>query len=432
MFNKEVIETKRFNNELETPFLKTVPNNWKTKRIKYLLDEVNIRSKTGTEELLSLSKYRGVVKKDSLEEKSGGAESLIGYKLVNEGQLVINKMQAVNGLLAVSKLRGITSPDYSVYKVKGEEEVDIDFLTYILAQPEYLTEFKRRVTGVMEGFIRLYTDDLFDIKVAFPSVDYQRKIVRFLERKTSQIDDAINLKQKQIELLKERKEIIIQNALINGLDSSVSRKNSDIEWLGELPSHWKLRKVKHLFQLVMEPAEKNNEHELLSIYAAIGVRPRKDLAEKGNKASTTDGYWLVEKGDVIVNKLLAWMGAIGLSEYQGVTSPAYDILRPSVDMEPLFYHYLFRMKQCSVELKKHSRGIMDVRLRLYFDKFGSLYVPYPPIDEQKKIIKFIQRHVSKLDKSEQIFQSQIDQFKEYRASLINSALSGKIKIQELT
>jgi type I restriction enzyme S subunit len=74
------------------------------------------------------------------------------------------------------------------------------------------------------------------------------------------------------------------------------------------------------------------------------VRPRKDLEEKGNKASTTDGYWLVKKGDIIVNKLLAWMGAIGLSEFEGVTSPAYDILRPSVDMDAFFYHYdIFRL-----------------------------------------------------------------------------------------
>ena len=104
-------------------------------------------------------------------------------------------------------------------------------------------------------------------------------------------------------------------------------KPSGIEWLGDVPAHWELRATKRLFQLIVEPAPDDNDYELLSIYTEIGVRPRKDLEAKGNKATTTDGYWTVQKGDLIVNKLLAWMGAIGVSDYDGVTSPAYDILR---------------------------------------------------------------------------------------------------------
>ena len=90
--------------------------------------------------------------------------------------------------------------------------------------------------------------------------------------------------------------------------------------------------------MIIEPAPKNNNHELLSLYTDIGVKPRAELEERGNKASTTDGYWLVKRGDIVVNKLLAWMGAIGISNYDGVTSPAYDILRAirPIDLEPLF------------------------------------------------------------------------------------------------
>ena len=175
------------------------------------------------------------------------------------------------------------------------------------------------------------------------------------------------------------------------------------------------------------PESIKSHHELLSIYTDIGVKPRKELEEKGNKASTTDGYWLVKKGDFIVNKLLAWMGAIGLSEYEGVTSPAYDILRPSRPLEGMFYHYLFRTKACSAELKRHSRGIMDMPLRLYFDKFGDVMAPYPPEEEQKQIIGHIGQESAKIDKAI-TFQQQIDKLKEYRATLINSAVTGKIKV----
>jgi type I restriction enzyme, S subunit len=91
-------------------------------------------------------------------------------------------------------------------------------------------------------------------------------------------------------------------------------QSTEEDWLGDIPQHWQFLRTKSIFRLVAEPAPKNNDEELLSVYSDIGVKPRRELEERGNKASTTDGYWLVKKGDIIVNKLLAWMGAIGLSD----------------------------------------------------------------------------------------------------------------------
>lgn len=409
-------------------WLGKIPSNWNIKRFKFLLNEINDRSDSGDEVLLSLSKYKGVIPKDTLDERSGGAASLVGYKRVYKNHLVINKMQAVNGLLAISQLDGITSPDYSVYKSKCENISNINFIGYLLLQPEYLAEFKRRVTGVMEGFIRLYTDDLFDIPAIVPSIEEQQCIVDFLDQKTAQIDAAIAIKEQQITLLKERKQILIQQAVTQGLDPTVPMKNSGVEWIGEIPAHWEMKKVKHLFRMIMESSEKNNNHELLSVYTDIGVKPRRELEERGNKASTTDGYWFVKKGDIVVNKLLAWMGAIGLSEYDGVTSPAYDILRPKVEMNGYFYHFLFRSDFCSSELKRHSRGIMDMRLRLYFDKFGLVEVPYPSATEQNKIINFLNINLIKVDESIDLIRQQIEKLREYKTTLINSAVTGKIRV----
>jgi type I restriction enzyme S subunit len=200
-------------------------------------------------------------------------------------------------------------------------------------------------------------------------------------------------------------------------------KDSGVEWLGEVPEHWEVRRVKSIFRMVMEPAPKDNSEELLSIYTHIGVEPRKDLEEKGNKASTTDGYWRVKVGDMIVNKLLAWMGAIGLSKYEGVTSPAYDILRPSVPAAGWYYHYLFRTKSCTSELKRHSRGIMDMRLRLYFDKFGDVLVPYPPLDEQDRIVAFLDQKTAEIDALIAKKQRQIELLDEQKAILINRAVT---------
>lgn len=200
-------------------------------------------------------------------------------------------------------------------------------------------------------------------------------------------------------------------------------KDSGVEWLGQVPTHWHVTRIKNLFRLVMDFAPKNNNEELLSVYTDIGVKPRKELEERGNKASTTDGYLFVQKGDIVVNKLLAWMGAIGLSEYNGVTSPAYDILRPKVPMISKFYHNMFRMPVFSSELKKHSRGIMDMRLRLYFDKFGDVLVPSPPFEEQTAIIQFLDQKTAEIDQAIAIKEQQIALLNERKQIVIQKAVT---------
>lgn len=200
-------------------------------------------------------------------------------------------------------------------------------------------------------------------------------------------------------------------------------KDSGVDWLGEIPSDWELLKVKNIFRLVMKFAPKNNDCELLSVYTDIGVKPRKELEERGNRATTTDGYLIVEKGDIVVNKLLAWMGAIGLSDYDGVTSPAYDILKPKIPIEGIFYHLLFRSPQCTSELRRYSRGIMDMRLRLYFDKFGDVVVPYPNIEVQKKIVSFLAKKTTQIDQAIALKQQQIEKLGEYKQIVIQNAVT---------
>lgn len=202
-----------------------------------------------------------------------------------------------------------------------------------------------------------------------------------------------------------------------------SYKESGVEWLGEVPHCWDVKKVKNIFHLIVEPAAKNNQCELLSVYTDIGVKPRAELEERGNKASTTDGYWIVKKGDIVVNKLLAWMGAIGLSEYDGVTSPAYDILRPYKKINGKFFHYLFRTPLCLSEFKKNSRGIMDMRLRLYFEELGNIYIPFPSYPEQQKIAQFLDDKTAKIDQAVDLVEKQIALLKEHKQILIQNAVT---------
>ena len=179
----------------------------------------------------------------------------------------------------------------------------------------YLQAIKDLLISLGSGttFLEVTKGTLVSVKIPLPPLSEQAQIADFLDRKTGQIDELIHLKERRIGLLQEQRTALINQAVTKGLDPNVEMKPSGVEWIGRIPKDWEMINTKYLFRLVTEPAPKNNDYELLSIYTNIGVKPRKELEQKGNRATTTDGYWLVKKGDFIVNKLLAWMGAIGLS-----------------------------------------------------------------------------------------------------------------------
>ncbi|MBF0231120.1 MAG: restriction endonuclease subunit S [Desulfamplus sp.] len=200
-------------------------------------------------------------------------------------------------------------------------------------------------------------------------------------------------------------------------------KDSGVEWLGQIPVDWEVLPTKRIFRLITDSAPQNNNMELLSVYTDIGVKPRRELEERGNKATTTDYYWVVKKGDIIVNKLLAWMGAVGISEYDGVTSPAYDVLRKIKNLNPYYYHFLFRNPFTHQELRKYSKGIMDVRLRLYFSEFGRIILPLPPLSIQNHIVEYLNHKNQQADIFIEKQTRLIELLKEQKKAIINQAVT---------
>jgi len=298
------------------------------------------------------------------------------------------------------------------------------FATFHILQ----AELQSLATGTT--FTEISTSKLGAVPLPLPPLLEQSAIVRYLDHIDRRIRRYIRAKQKLIKLLEEQKQVIIHRAVTRGLDPNVRLKPSGVEWLGEIPEHWEVRRVKGLFCLRIEKSGKNHGKELLSIYTHIGVRPRKDMKEKGNKASTTDDYWVVKKGDLISNKLLAWMGAIGVSHFDGVTSPAYDILMPAVYLYSDYYHHLFRTKLYLQQFKQRSRGIMDMRLRLYFDQFGQILVPVPPVDEQRAIVNFYNDATEDTDRIIDRARREISLLQEYRTRLIADVVTGKLDVRE--
>jgi type I restriction enzyme S subunit len=293
--------------------------------------------------------------------------------------------------------------------------------------------FRKQAEGAMYGAggqKRVPDSFVRDFAFAFPPIEEQSAIATFLDRETGKIDALIAEQEKLLKLLAEKRQATISHAVTRGLNPNAPMKASGMPWLGEIPAHWQLLPTKRLFRLIVDPAPVNNNEELLSIYTDIGVRPRKSLKAKGNKSTTTDGYWRVRKGDIIVNKLLAWMGAMGLSRYDGVTSPAYDILRKTRQLNPAYYDYLFRCGIMFSEFRRYSRGIMDMRLRLYFAEFGQITIPYPSDAEQTGIVDFLSNELMRFDGLKREAEHGIALLKERRSALIAAAVTGKIDVRQ--
>jgi len=408
-------------------WLGEIPSEWEVKSLKYILSFTTGGTPSshisgyydGNEPWVTIADIDGkYINKTHFVSKNGAKNT--NMILSPKGSLLYSFKLSVGQVAFTSSDVYTNEAIISIYPHKN---LNLNFWYYSL--PIFV--IKNANTNIYGAFL-LNQDLIKNSTLLFPPLQEQQNIASFLDTKTEQLDIAIKQKEQLIELLKERKQIVINDAVTKGIDKTVTMKDSGVEWIGKIPEHWKVEKVKYIFNLIIDPAPNNNNFELLSIYTDIGVKPRKELVEKGNKASTTDGYWQVKKGDFIVNKLLAWMGAIGLSEYDGVTSPAYDILRAINPIEGVYFHELFRMKVFSLEMKKHSRGIMDMRLRLYFDKFGDIRVPLPSVEEQKGIVKYIKINSDKIDNAIDLQQKQIDKLKEYKTSLIDNVVTGKVRV----
>ncbi len=307
------------------------------------------------------------------------------------------------------------------------------FVSYLCQSDPFTNRVTAKSVGI--AYPSIAETRLRTFEVCLPPIFEQTAIVSLLDYADRRIQRYIRDKQKLVVLLEEQKQAITHQAVMGRFDVRTglpypAYRTTDVDWLREIPKHWNVRRTKVLFRLRTEKSGTAHGKELLSIYTHIGVRPRKELEERGNKASTTDDYWMVKKGDLIANKLLTWMGAIGVSHYDGVTSPAYDILMPVVNLVSDYYHHLFRMRIYLQQFKQRSRGIMDMRLRLYFDQFGQIPVPVPPVDEQQAIVNFYNEVIVDTDRVIYKTHRQIELVQEYRARLIADVVTGKLDVHE--
>lgn len=313
-------------------------------------------------------------------------------------------------MLAI-ELKSKINKSYYKYNLKAMKD-------YIFSQANGNTQFN------------LNAEKVSNFVFCFPPLSEQQAIATYLDKKCGEIDSLLSLQEEMISELQAYKQSVITEAVTKGLNPNVPMKDSGVEWIGMIPEIWKLARIGNFFRLRTERNTKPMEEvQLLSLYTGIGVFPHGEQEERGNKAVTVDGYKIVHKNDIIVNIILAWMGAIGVSNYDGVTSPAYDIYIPNLArVVPHYFHYVFRTKGFAGECYKYGRGIMMMRWRTYSTEFKQISIPLPPLSEQQAIASYLDEKTSQIDSFIALKQEKITELKDYKKSIIYEYVTGKKKV----
>lgn len=267
---------------------------------------------------------------------------------------------------------------------------------------------------------------LLAYEINMPSLSAQQKIVDYLDEKTSVIDTQVELLEKKKDAYTRLKKAMINRAVTRGLDEHVKLKDSGVEWIGMIPEHWEVKRMKSIFTECKAVTE-TGEEDLLSVSEYYGVARRVDKMEDGeyeSRAESLIDYKICKKGDLVINIMLAWKGGLGFSDYDGIVSPAYAVYRAK-GIVPHYFHYLMRTEMYVAEYKRHSKGIIDSRLRLYTDRFNNIMVVVPPYKEQQAIAAYLDEKSAKIDAAITNIDKQTDALKRLKRSLINEVITGQ-------
>lgn len=347
-------------------------------------------------------------------------------RVVNAGDIILSTVRTY--LKATAQIPKHDDPiivSTGFLTLKAKNGICSDFLRYAIQSENVVSMIEARSTGI--SYPAISASEAVRIPIPLPKLDTQKQIAAFLDTKCTQIDDLVTNVQTQIKKLKAYKQSLITEVVTRGLDPSVPMKDSGVEWIGKIPAHWEITRIKNLFVLRNERNFKPlDEVNLISLYTDLGVVQHSELTETtGNRAVNADGYKLVYERDIVVNIILCWMGAIGMSKYNGVTSPAYDVYKPKENVFSEYYHYLFRTKAFNGECYRYGRGIMMMRWRTYSTEFSAISVPLPPEDEQRTIVAYLDDRCRRVDQLIAIKQAKIDKLNEYKKSLIYEYVTGK-------
>lgn len=371
----------------------------------------------------------GALQFDTLYEPSRyisreGYESC-GTTLVPQGSLVLSTRAPI-GHVAITGVPMCTNQGCrALVPIHPDDETRYYYYQCVAARQHF------DARGMGSTFAELGRDRLAEFVLAVPPYEDQRAIAAFLDRKTAQVDALIAAYERLLTLLEEKRQAVITQAVTQGLDPTVTMKDSGVAWLGQVPAHWRVMRNKVLFE-EFDHRNENEAVELLSVSHITGVTKRSEKNVNMFLAESLIGYKICLPGDLVINTMWAWMGALGISPHEGVVSPSYNVyrIRQGTALDPGYYDYLCRTPRHVTTVKAHSTGVWESRLRLYPNVFLDLRTCVPPLEEQRAIVQHIQQQLHSMDGLAEKCNEGMVLLTEYRAALVTAAVTGQIEVRE--
>ncbi|MEB5576593.1 restriction endonuclease subunit S [Staphylococcus hominis] len=317
-----------------------------------------------------------------------------------------------------------TSTQTTIYSKVFSNEINIMFLKYC---SDGLKDnwFKFDDTAIPQITVNQVNNN----PVPYPSLKEQEKIVKILNKITQKVDNILKQTQQSIKELKKYKQSLITESVTKGLDPNVEMKDSGIEWIGMIPKHWTIKKVKYFLS---ESSVKNSPNEtVLSLYRDYGVIPKDSRTDNHNVTSSdTSSYKLIEKNDVVINKMKAWQGSLGVSSFKGIISPAYYVYKIiDSDIYSNFLHYVLRNNLYLDEYRRISSGIRIGQWDLEKKEFEKLLYPFPnSTSEQQQIVQYLDKKIFTIDSLIEDKTKVIEELENYKKSLIYEYVTGKKEV----
>lgn len=419
---------KRYDEMTSTPeavWFSSIPSTWRATKIRELFSERNTKVSDKDYPALSVGKMGIVPQLDTAVKTDNGDNR----KLICKGDFAINSRSDRKGAGGISDFDGSCSLIITV--LKPHKELNSRFYHYLLRSHYFSEEYYRNGKGLVSDLWTTKWDTMQNIYIPVPPSSEQDQIVRYLDWQTSSINKLIKGYKRQIELLEERKKAVVSNAIIYGLKKDIPLKNSGVYWIGDIPQNWSTIKLRR----ILSPVSIKNcpDMQLLSVVREQGVIIRDTENKESNHNYIPDdlsNYKVVKRNQFVINKMKAWQGSYGVSEYDGLVSPAYLVF--NVNFNNLeYFHYAIRSKVYVNFFAQASDGIRVGQWDLDMQKMKEIPFIVPSEEEQVEIVRYIKKEQKKLDVSIEKWKSKIVLLKEYRTRLISDVVTGQIDVRDI-
>lgn len=417
-------------------WLGELPSNWELRKIKYCLQErVEKNNPVRTTEILSLTAKQGVIPYD---QKEGGGnkpkEDVSAYRLAYPGDIVMNSMNILSGSVGLSQYFGCVSPVYYMLRPWNAKE-DVRYYNYIFQT----TMFQRSLFGLGNGILikesgngklntirmRIPMDKFGGLFIPVAPTGEQHRIADFLDAKCAEIDVLTTDIQTQIDTLEQYKRSVITETVTKGLNPDAEMKDSGIQWIGNMPSHWEVIRGKYILRYMQKPVR--DDDGVITCFRDGEVTLRSNRREDGFTMSDKEiGYQGIDIGDLVVHGMDGFAGAIGISDSRGKASPVLNVLDTNQNKRYIMY-YLRSMAYSDVFLAL-ATGIRVRSCDLRWNKLADLSYPVPTLDEQKAIVEHVDAVLAKADDVISDKKEQLATLDEYKKSLIFEYVTGKKEV----